>query len=75
MSALDSSGPVDRCRGGDFADLEVLDSGGGTDKIHNRVDRPDFVKMDSLDRDAVEFGFGLSHAMKHGESGLADLGI
>jgi hypothetical protein len=52
-----------------------MDSGGGTDKIHDRVDRADLVKMDGLNRDAVEFGLGFSHALKHGEGGVTHLCI
>jgi hypothetical protein len=52
-----------------------MDSGGGTDKIYDRVDRTDFVKMDGLNRDAVEFGLGFGHALKHGEGGVTHLGI
>jgi hypothetical protein len=52
-----------------------MDSGGGTDKIHDRVDRTDFVKMDGLNWDAMEFGLGFSHALKHGEGRFTHLGI
>jgi hypothetical protein len=53
----------------------VVDSGCGTDKIYDRVDRADFVKMDGIDGYAVELGLGFSYALKHGEGGVADLGI
>ena len=75
MCALNASSAVDGWRGGDFADLEVMDSGGGTDKIHDRVDRTNLVKMDGLDWDSVELGLGFGYALKHGEGRVADLGI
>ena len=75
MCALNGSSAVDGRRGGDFADLEVVDSGGGTDKIHDRVDCTDLVKMNGLDWYSVELGLGFGYVLKHGEGGVADLGI
>jgi len=75
VRALDGPSAVDGCRGGNFSELEVVDSGCGTDKIHDRVDRADFVKMNGIDWNAVELGLGFSYALKHGEGGVADLGI
>jgi hypothetical protein len=75
MRALDGPSAVDGCRGGNFGELEVVDSGCGADKIYDRVDRADFVKVDGLDWDAVELGLGFGYALKHGEGGVVDLGI
>ena len=37
---------------------EVLDAGAGADDIDDGVDRADFVEVDLLDGDVVDFGFG-----------------
>jgi hypothetical protein len=66
MRALDGPSAVDGCRGGNFAELEVVDSGCGADKIYDRVDRADFVKVDGLDWDAVELGLGFGYGTGRG---------
>ncbi len=72
MGAMDRSSAVDGSGGGDLGDFEVVDSGGCTDQIDDRVDRADFVKMNGLDGYAVKLGFGLGHAMKHSEGGITN---
>ena len=74
MGALNGAGSLHGRGGGDFADPEVMDAGGGADEIDDRVDGADLVEVDGFDRDAMEFGFGLGDALEHGEGGIADLG-
>jgi hypothetical protein len=71
MSALDRAGSLHGRGGGDFADPEVMDAGGGTDEIDDGVHGAHLVEVDGLDRDAVELGFGLGDTPEHGQGGIA----
>ena len=43
-----------------FSNIQVGESNKRADDIYNRVDRTDFVKVDSIDRNAVHPTFGFS---------------
>ena len=55
-------------------EIEVVDADGGADKIDDGVHGTHFVEVDGFDGNAVELGFGLGHAMKHGEGGVTNWG-
>lgn len=55
-------------------DLEVGDGESDTEDIGDGVEGADFVKMDSVERGAVDFGFGGGEETKNGGSDLRGVG-
>ena len=53
MSAVNCSAANIQRRADEFIDAQALSSNGGTDDIHNRINRANFVEMDFLERDVV----------------------
>jgi len=47
---------------GKFVNAEKFETDGGADDIEDGVDRSDFVEMDLVYRDLVDFGFGFGEA-------------
>lgn len=74
VSALDGAGTIDGNGGGDGSEVEVVQAGGGANKVNDGVDRADFVKVDGIDGDAVELGFGGGDTLEQGEGGVAHEG-
>ena len=59
---LDEPVPRRHRRGDDAVDAQQVPADGRADDIGDRIDRADLVKMDLLDRRAVDFGLGLGRA-------------
>jgi hypothetical protein len=47
---------------GEFVDAEKFEADAGADDVDDGIDRADFVKMDLLDGQVVDFGFGFGEA-------------
>ena len=48
-------------------DAEEVEGEAGADDVGDGIGRADFVEMDLLDGDLVDFGFGLGELLEYGE--------
>ncbi len=58
MSAVDGAGADVQRGADDFANREGFGADGGADNVHQGVSGADFVEVDLVYRDVVDFGFG-----------------